>query len=240
MVDRGYWLKNFCIPAPFVCSVTGILYLRALIDALATNGTTANAAALNASFAELDKIYHVERNCCHPSSPKDCTDALDTQSNCTMGVLRPGEPPCHNTIHLSIQLNVKRVVHRIDTFRESSNDSSRIEERLESRSVLDVRVLYAGLKAPAAECSDRRLKYELQSLGVSATGVPLFSWRYRPGHGLDTSNRYRGTTAQALLAVGRADAVVADGCVVAGSAGGAEASFFAVDYSRLDVSFRPV
>lgn len=69
-----------------------ILYLRALIDTLASNGTKANAAALNASFAELDQIYYVERDCCHPDSPQDCTDSVDTQSNCTLNVLRPGFP----------------------------------------------------------------------------------------------------------------------------------------------------
>ena len=67
-----------------------ILYLRAEIDALAFNGSAANAPALNASFAELDAIYYVERDCCHPGGPRDCTDTIDTQINCTIYALRPG------------------------------------------------------------------------------------------------------------------------------------------------------
>ena len=54
-----------------------ILYLRALIDALAYNGTSmfkngtvhgssTTAGPLKAAFGELDRIYHVERDCCHP------------------------------------------------------------------------------------------------------------------------------------------------------------------------------
>jgi hypothetical protein len=159
-----------------------VLYLRSLIDALAVNGTQANAAALNASFAELDRIYHVERNCCHPESPADCTDSVDTQANCTMKVLRP------------------------------------------------------GLSAPSSECSDARLKHELLFEGVSAEGgVPLFSWTYQPGHGLDTTRRYRGTTAQTLLSIGRADAVgTTRGCSSVGEV------FLAVDYARLPgVAFGP-
>ena len=137
-------------------------------------------AALNASFAELDGIYHVNRDCCPPGSPAGCTDEITPVANCTMIVLRP------------------------------------------------------GFRSPAAapECSDVRLKREVVALGLSASGVPMFSWRYRDGHGLDSSRRYRGTTAQALLVVGRADAVVANGC------GG---EHFAVAYERLpDVPFGPL
>ena len=68
-----------------------ILYLRAEIDALAFNGSAANARALNASFAELDAIYHVERDCCHPGGARGCTDGgVGTKINCTIYALRPG------------------------------------------------------------------------------------------------------------------------------------------------------
>ena len=67
-----------------------ILYLRAEIDSLAFNGSAANARALNASFAELDALYYVERDCCHPGGPRGCTDTIDTQINCTIYALRPG------------------------------------------------------------------------------------------------------------------------------------------------------
>lgn len=156
-----------------------VLYLRATIDALSFQGKAANAAALNASFAELAKIYYVESDCCHPSSPADCTDEIDTQANCTMKVLRPG--------------------------------------------------FDGGGSGLANECSDVRLKTDIELLGLSASGVPRFSWRYLGGHGLDTSRRYVGTTAQALLSMGRHDAVLLDGC---------GDGYYAVDYARIpDVNF---
>jgi hypothetical protein len=167
-----------------------ILYLRAQIDALSFRGVAANAGALNALFEELDRIYYVERNCCHPDSPSDCTDAIDTQANCTMKVLRPG---------------------------------------------------FNG-QGDAAECSDIRLKTDLVALGRSPSGIPLFSWRYKADSTTDSSpasismpsgverhRRFLGTTAQALLSMGRADAVLLNAC------GG----YHAVDYSRIDVDFGP-
>ena len=167
-----------------------ILYLRAVIDALAYNGTSmfkngtvhgsnTTAGPLKAAFGELDRIYHVERDCCHPGGPADCTDSVDTQANCTILALRPG----------------------------------------------------LSTLAAEVECSDRRVKHELQRLGTSASGVPLFSWRYLPGFGLETSRRYAGTTAQSLLELGRHDAVVPNAC---------GAGLHGVDYSRLDVAFVPV
>ena len=48
--------------------------------------------------------------------------------------------------------------------------------------------------------------------------------------GLDSSRRYSGTTAQALLSMGRGDAVLLNAC------GG---GYHAVDYSRIDVDFKP-
>ena len=59
----------------------------------------------------------------------------------------------------------------------------------------------------------------------------LHACRYREGFGLDTTRRFRGTTAQALLAAGRADAVVAKGPV---------SGYYGVLYSHLpDVPYGP-
>lgn len=107
----------------------------------------------------------------------------------------------------------------------------------------------SGRSGPALGASDERLKHELRSLGLTTpAGVPLYEWRYRDGlarWGLDSTKLYRGTTAQALLRAGRADAVVIapiDGA--AAMAGGSisalqalsRAGFMLVDYSRLDIS----
>ena len=83
-----------------------VLYLRAKIDAVAFNGTTAPAdqKALNQSFAELDAIYHVERRCnnymdaaAHGSSSGIGNGGdggndgdVGPLNNCTLLVLRPG------------------------------------------------------------------------------------------------------------------------------------------------------
>ena len=94
--------------------------------------------------------------------------------------------------------------------------------------------LRPGFPSPgaAAECSDERLKTDIVRVGVSPRSqLPLFSWRYRQGFGLDTTKRFRGTTAQALLEAGRADAVVLEGPV---------SGYFGVLYSRIpDVPFGP-
>ena len=76
-----------------------ILYLRALFDAVAFNGTTvpANARILNASFAELDRIYWVERDCCSVltcagAHTINCSapGAKPFRGNCTTPGMRPG------------------------------------------------------------------------------------------------------------------------------------------------------
>lgn len=106
----------------------------------------------------------------------------------------------------------------------------------------------SGTSGPALGASDERLKHELRPVGTSAAGVPLYEWRYRDGltrWGLDSTKQYRGTTAQALLTHGRADAVVAAptgiaAALVGGSnsalQGLSKAGFLLVDYSRLDIS----
>eukprot|EP01051_Picozoa_sp_SAG22_P009479 SAG22_NODE_794_length_7157_cov_3.169453_1_plen_312_part_00 len=79
--------------------------------------------------------------------------------------------------------------------------------------------------------SDRRIKEAIEPAGVSASGIPQYTWRYRGGLGLglDTSRRYFGTMAQDLLACGRGDAVVTTA-----------AGWLAVLYGRIDVPFGEV
>ena len=94
-----------------------ILHLRATIDAVAFNGTSssANQRVLNASFAELDAIYYVERNCSNfvslgggagvlhaggaaagvaagAAGAGAGADGLVPMHNCTILALRPGFP----------------------------------------------------------------------------------------------------------------------------------------------------
>ena len=84
-----------------------------------------------------------------------------------------------------------------------------------------------GKSGPALGSSDVRWKQKLVAQGVARSGVPLFSWEYKPGHplGLDDGVRYQGTTAQSLLELGGqfAEAVQV-------GAGG----WLMVDYSQLD------
>jgi len=72
-----------------------VLFLRALIDATVFNGTTSGSALLNASFAELDRMYYVERDCCDTTAePRlNCSaqaGAPRLLTNCTILALRPG------------------------------------------------------------------------------------------------------------------------------------------------------
>ena len=76
--------------------------------------------------------------------------------------------------------------------------------------------------------SDDRLKYDINRVGTSNKGVPIYTFRYRfeGKHG----PKYKGTSAQDLLntkfknAVGQTET---DG-------------FLYVDYSKLDVEFEQV
>ena len=90
----------------------------------------------------------------------------------------------------------------------------------------------SGGGGPALGPSDERLKRDIVQVGVSASGVGLFHWRYLPGFGLDSESLFEGTTAQSLLAIGRTDAVAAaegDGLI---------SGYWMVDYAALpDVSF---
>tara|TARA_R100000742_G_C4274256_1_gene94163 strand:- start:25 stop:1269 length:1245 start_codon:yes stop_codon:yes gene_type:complete len=76
--------------------------------------------------------------------------------------------------------------------------------------------------------SDDRLKYDINKVGTSKKGIPIYTFRYRTDgkHG----PKYIGTSAQDLLAMGRKDAVAQiekDG-------------FYSVDYSKLDVNMEVV
>ena len=67
--------------------------------------------------------------------------------------------------------------------------------------------------------SDRRLKRDIVHLGVSPSGLPIYSFQYVWG-----GPRYVGVMAQDLLKL-RPDAVVFDEC-----------GFYRVDYSKIDVA----
>ena len=74
---------------------------------------------------------------------------------------------------------------------------------------------------PVLPESDARLKEEIQRVGTTAAGLPLYRFRYRGRPGL-----YEGVMAQDLLST-RPDAVAvgADG-------------YYRVDYAKLGVEFR--
>lgn len=105
---------------------------------------------------------------------------------------------------------------------------------------------------PALGASDERLKRELRPVGFSAAGVPMYEWRYKDGFesfGLDSSTRYRGTTAQALRRMGRSDAVIGgwDDSVEVSVVGGggvlhelSRSGYALVDYSRLDITLTEI
>jgi hypothetical protein len=72
--------------------------------------------------------------------------------------------------------------------------------------------------------SDERLKVNIERVGATPSGIPTYTWNYVPGIGFDPSDRYFGTMAQALLEIGRADAVLETAN-----------HYYMVDYSRLDI-----
>ena len=86
-----------------------------------------------------------------------------------------------------------------------------------------------GAVAPfAAKGSDDRFKYDINRVGTSPKGIPEYTFRYR----LDGEHgpKYKGTSAQDLIAMGRSDAVVQK----------EKDGFYYVDYSKLDVEFEKV
>ena len=76
--------------------------------------------------------------------------------------------------------------------------------------------------------SDDRLKYDITRVGTSPSGIPKYTFKYRMDgkHG----PKYMGTSAQDLIAMGREDA------------GGQteKDGFYAVDYSKLDITMEVV
>jgi len=80
--------------------------------------------------------------------------------------------------------------------------------------------------APAL--SDDRLKYNINKVGNSKKGIPIYTFKYRfeGKHG----PTYKGTSAQDLIAMGRKDAVVQK----------EKDGFYSVDYSKLDVDMEVV
>ena len=76
--------------------------------------------------------------------------------------------------------------------------------------------------------SDDRVKYDINRVGTSPSGIPKYTFKYRfdGEHG----PTYIGTSAQDLLSMGRKDAVVQT----------EKDGFYSVDYSKLDVEFETV
>ena len=86
----------------------------------------------------------------------------------------------------------------------------------------------AGSIASIFKFSDDRLKYDINRIGTSPQGIPEYTFRYRfdGEHG----PKYKGTSAQDLIEMGRTDAI-----------GTTEKDgFYYVDYSKLDVEFEKV
>ena len=80
----------------------------------------------------------------------------------------------------------------------------------------------AGTGAPNTGLySDSRLKENINKVGISKTGIPIYEFNYR---GL--GDRYRGAMAQDLLKLGKTDAVNKD-----------NNGFYMVDYNKIDVEF---
>jgi len=78
-----------------------------------------------------------------------------------------------------------------------------------------------SIDGPPVQPSDVRLKEDIAQVGVTAHGLPLYTFRYRDQQGL-----YEGVMAQDVLQV-RPDAVVV----------GPE-GFYMVDYAKLGIEFR--
>ena len=88
-------------------------------------------------------------------------------------------------------------------------------------------IVSAGVQG-AIMASDDRLKYDITRIGTSPSGIPKYTFKYRMDgkHG----PKYMGTSAQDLIAMGREDAV-----------GQTEKDgFYAVDYSKLDITMEVV
>ena len=72
--------------------------------------------------------------------------------------------------------------------------------------------------------SDVRWKQNIERMGTSPTGLPIFEFEYiNTDHG---KGRFRGTTAQELIKHDRADATILD-----------KDGYYLVDYNKIDIIF---
>ena len=88
--------------------------------------------------------------------------------------------------------------------------------------------LFGSVASAFIAKSDDRFKYDINRVGTSPAGIPEYTFRYR----LDGEHgpKYKGTSAQDLIAMGRLDAVAQK----------EKDGFYYVDYSKLDVEFEQV
>jgi len=77
----------------------------------------------------------------------------------------------------------------------------------------------------AASGSDIRLKTNIEQVGHTIYGIPLYEWNYKNIFGLDYINRYRGVMAQDLLKTVKVDAVILN-----------DNGYYSVDYNQLDIN----
>jgi len=80
-----------------------------------------------------------------------------------------------------------------------------------------------GPPPPPPQPSDVRLKADIESVGATAHGLPLYHFRY-----LDGPERYEGVMAQDVLKV-------APDAVIVGEDG-----YYRVDYTKLGIAMRRV
>jgi hypothetical protein len=72
--------------------------------------------------------------------------------------------------------------------------------------------------------SDERWKEDIEMVGHSPSGLPIYEWNYI--NKLATPGRYRGTIAQDLIKHNRTDATTMD-----------RNGYFYVDYNKIDIEF---
>lgn len=78
-------------------------------------------------------------------------------------------------------------------------------------------------------CSDVRLKKNIQPFGVSSSGIPMYTFQYKPNHvkDVDSGTTFVGAMAQDLVALNKIDAVCRH----------KDDGYLRVDYSKIDVDF---
>ena len=72
--------------------------------------------------------------------------------------------------------------------------------------------------------SDVRLKENLNKVGISESGIPLYEFNYK-----GSTDRYRGTTAQDLIKLGKSKSINKD-----------NNGFYMVNYNTIDVEFTKI